>query len=420
MVSQAFRTVRRSRGQGSGSRRGRDSAALRHPRRRPGDRRRPRACRRLAMGAYRGGVGRLAGDGAQRDDAGRPGAGRVHVSIRFAGRSEHGNRRGSMQPRRVLRRACARSSTARHSHRARVPGGAGSGRDPLVARTDGLGLRSEQHTPGWWDAGASKGVSELLRRAVWISALASVLTLVTSAVGLAGASPPLLVSGPSQLAACSSQDAAQPGRNFLNAEVEPQIAVNGSDMITMWHQDRWSNGGGHGIGVGVSSDGGGTWTESTMPWDVCAPGTPSSLTGYFRNSDPWVSIGRDGIAYASGLSFNIQVPNWANAVAVSRSTDGGATWDHTQPIPGSAFTTFSMSTDKNSTTADPTKNGTAYTVWDTLIEPTDNPDDNPHTASYTGPAYFSKTTDGGMTWSQAKIIINTNQRQQTIGNIIVV
>src|SRR6185437_13036197 len=98
----------------------------------------------------------------------------------------------------------------------------------------------------------------------------------------------------------------------------------------------------------------------------------------------------------------------------------GATWGNAQAIPGSEFTTFSQSTDKNSTTADPTRNRTAYTVWDTLIEPTDNPDDNPHTAAYTGPAYFSKTTDGGQTWSQAQIIVNTKQRTQTIGNIIVV
>jgi len=258
------------------------------------------------------------------------------------------------------------------------------------------------------------------KKTVWIFALASALALVTSVVGIAGASAPVLVSGPSPLAACTSRDASQPRWNYLNAEVEPQIAVHGSNMITMWHQDRWSNGGAHGIGVGVSNDGGATWTESTMPWDVCAPGTSSSLTGYFRNSDPWVSIGPDGTAYASGLAFNILVPNWANTVAVARSTDGGATWDHAQPIPGSAFTTFSMSTDKNATTADPTKNGTAYTVWDTLIEPTDNPDDNPHTAAYTGPAFFSKTTDGGQTWSPAKVIIDTKNRTQTIGNIVVV
>jgi hypothetical protein len=260
----------------------------------------------------------------------------------------------------------------------------------------------------------------LAKKAVLVSAFASALALLSSAVGFAGATVPVRVSGPSPLAGCASQDAAQPGRLYMNAEVEPQIAVKGANMITMWHQDRWSNGGAHGIGVGVSNDGGTTWNESTMPWDACAPLTPPSLAGYLRNSDPWVSIGPDGIAYASGLSFNIQVPNWANAVAVSRSTDSGSTWDHTQAVPGSAFTTFSMSTDKNSTTADPTRNATAYTVWDTLIEPTDNPDDNPHTAAYTGPAYFSKTTDGGVTWNQAKVIVDTKNRSQTIGNIIVV
>ena len=260
---------------------------------------------------------------------------------------------------------------------------------------------------------------------MWITTLSSAFVLVVSMNGVAGVTAPVRASAlVSPLAACASQDAAQiavtGGRNFLNAEVEPTLAISGSHAIGMWHEDRWSNGGGHGIGVGVSSDGGLTWANSTMPWDACAPGTPASLAGYLRNSDPWVSYGPDGIAYASGLSFNLGYPDWANTVPVARSTDNGATWDHAQPIPGSAFTQFAQSTDKNSTTADPTKNATAYTVWDTLIEPTDNPDDNPHTASYTGPAYFSKTTDGGVTWSQAKIIIDTKVRQQTIGNIIVV
>jgi hypothetical protein len=252
-----------------------------------------------------------------------------------------------------------------------------------------------------------------------ITAIGGALAVIASSTALA-AIMPVLVSGPSPVAACASLNTAQPGSLFVNAEVEPQIAVSGSNLITMFHQDRWSNGGGNAIGVSVSKDGGSHWTESAMPWDVCAPGTPSSLTPYFRNSDPWVSFGRDGIAYASALAFNIQVPNWANAVAVARSMDGGKTWDHAGPIRGSVFTQFAQSTDKNSTTADPTRNGTAYTVWDTLIQPTDNPDDNPHAAAYTGPAYFSKTTDGGQTWSQAQIIINTGNRQQTIGNIVVV
>lgn len=251
-----------------------------------------------------------------------------------------------------------------------------------------------------------------------MGALAGGLTLIGSIQGLASVSVVPVSSEPSPLAACGND--GQPGRNFVSAEVEPQLAVHGSTMIAQFHQDRWSNGGGHGIGVGVSGDGGSTWTQSVMPWSKCAPGTPSNLAIYNRASDPWVSFGPDGTAYASALAFNIAVPNWANAVAVATLPPGATTWTNVKPIPGSIFTTFSQSTDKNSTTADPIHAGTAYTVWDTLIEPTDQPDDNPRASAYTGPAFFSKTTDGGATWSQAQVIVDTNNRQQTIGNIIVV
>jgi len=257
-----------------------------------------------------------------------------------------------------------------------------------------------------------------------MSALVSGLILITSSTAVAGVTTPVRASAlVSPLAACASQDAPQiaatGGRNYLNAEVEPTLGVFGTHLIGQWHEDRWSNGGGHGIGVGVSN-GGATWTNSTMPWDACAPGTPPSLSIYLRNSDPWVSFGPDGTAYASGLAFNLGYPNWANSVAVATSSDFGKTWHNVQPIPGSAFAQFNQSTDKNATTADPRTAGTAYTVWDTLFEPTDHPDDNPHTSSYTGPAYFSKTTDFGVHWSQAQVIIDTHIRQQTIGNIIVV
>jgi hypothetical protein len=256
----------------------------------------------------------------------------------------------------------------------------------------------------------------LVGRALWIGALASAFTLVAPIEGLASVSVFPVSHEPSPLATCSND--GQPGRNYVSGEEEPQLAVFGSTMIAMYHQDRWSNGGAHGIGVGRSSDGGTTWIQSTFPDDMCVAGTPSSLSFYQRSSDPWVSFGPDGVAYASALSFNRT--NNFNAVAAGVSANGGKTWTNMQPIPGSVFTQTAQSTDKNATTADPLHPGTAYTVWDTLILPTDQPDDNPHTQSYTGPAYFSKTTDGGKTWSQAKVIIDTKQRQQTIGNIIVV
>ena len=178
----------------------------------------------------------------------------------------------------------------------------------------------------------------MLKKVFSFTALAGALSLVASVNGVAGVSTPVRASAlVSPLAACASQDGAQiaatGGRNYLNAEVEPTLGVFGNHVIGQWHEDRWSNGGGHGIGVGVSSDSGATWSNSVMPWDACATGTPSSLSIYLRNSDPWVSFGPDGTAYASGLAFNLGYPNWANSVAVATSRDFGASWQNVQPIP---------------------------------------------------------------------------------------
>ena len=222
------------------------------------------------------------------------------------------------------------------------------------------------------------------------------------------------VSGPSSPYATCAQ-AAQPGTNYPNAEVEPQVAVNPvdhSNVVGQWHQDRWSNGGALGIAGAYSNSGGGSWTDVTVPYTSCAPnGLP-----YERGSDPWVSFGPDGTAYSSALSFDGSTNR--NAVAAAVSTDGGQTWTRQQTIV--ANTTLQFSTDKNSTTADPVHAGVAYTVWDNLNSPTDQPDDRIHAAAYTGPAEFSMTTNYGVSWSAEQTIIGTGNRQQTIGNIIVV
>lgn len=260
------------------------------------------------------------------------------------------------------------------------------------------------------------------RRAVFISGLVSAWVLIAASTAFAGGALQQVSSPPSPYATkCASSDSTQPGHVYVNGTEEPQLAVSGNNMIAMWHQDRWNNGGAHGIGVGYSSDGGASWKETTIPWSFCSGATKKSgLDIYLRASDPWVSFGPDGTAYASALAFNLVVPDNANAVVAATSSDGGATWDNVQAIPGSAFPNAQSSTDKNSTTADPTTAGTAYTVWDTLTSPTDNPDDRIHAAAYSGPAFFSMTTDGGKNWSKATAIFDPKNRQQTIGNVIVV
>jgi hypothetical protein len=165
--------------------------------------------------------------------------------------------------------------------------------------------------------------------------------------------------------------------------------------------------------AGFSFDGGQTWDESSLPFSECAG---AAAAPYERASDIWVSIGPDGTAYANAISFDRSTNR--NAVTSATSSDGGKTWENLSVI--FPHTTAQFFNDKNSITADPVHKGVAYQVWDTLISATDNPDDNPHTQAYTGPTYFSMTTDFGKTWSDPRVIVNTGNRQQTIGNVIVV
>lgn len=251
-------------------------------------------------------------------------------------------------------------------------------------------------------------LTRLVVVAVFLIALVAALP-----VGLVHASSLTLVSGPSPYASCTI---GGPGTNYVNAEVEPYVAVNSSNhknIIGVWQQDRWNNGGAHGLVAGSSLDGGKTWSETPLPFSACANGL-----GYERASDPWVSIGPDGTAYTVSISFNQSNNN--NAVAAATSRDGGITWQNLSVIIADNQPTLQFFNDKESVTADPTQAGVAYAVWDRLELPNGNPDANLHTAAYRGPTFFSKTTNGGLTWSSPKIIVNVPSRQQTIGNQIVV
>ncbi|CAB3714509.1 sialidase family protein [Paraburkholderia rhynchosiae] len=224
---------------------------------------------------------------------------------------------------------------------------------------------------------------------------------------------PVLVSGPSPFASCNI---GGPGTIYVNAEVEPWLGVNPanpSNLIGVWQQDRWSNGGAHGLVAASSFDGGHTWSQTPLPFSACANGL-----GYERASDPWVSIGPDGTAYSVSISFNQSNNN--NAVGAAVSKDGGQTWGNLNVIIANNEPSLQFFNDKESVTANPIKAGVAYAVWDRLELPNGNPYANLHTAAFRGPSMFSKTVDGGLTWSSPSVIVNVPSRQQTIGNQIVV
>jgi len=117
------------------------------------------------------------------------------------------------------------------------------------------------------------------------------------------AGPLVQVSGTSPFLDCTADGIAdQSGDVFLNSEVEPWIDVNPTDtdnLVGIWQQDRWSNGGARGLVAGVSHDGGASWQEVVIPGiTLCSDGI------YDRSTDPWVSFGPDGTLHQLALSFN--------------------------------------------------------------------------------------------------------------------
>jgi hypothetical protein len=222
------------------------------------------------------------------------------------------------------------------------------------------------------------------------------------------------VSGPSPYAACTIGGTPS-STAYANAEVEPYLAVNPTNqanLIGVWQQDRWNDGGSHGLVAGFSFNGGVTWGETALPFDRCAPGG----LPFERASDPWVSIGPDGTAYANAITFDASDNN--NGVAAAVSTNGGRTWTHAQTVIADTGGASAPFNDKNSITANPVRAGFAYQVWDRLASVTSAPDAKAHAS--TGSTYFSMTTDGGTTWSTPKVILATKVQTQTIDNQILV
>src|SRR5262249_51181287 len=182
--------------------------------------------------------------------------------------------------------------------------------------------------------------------------------------------PVVVGSGPSPYAACSTNAGSTPGTNFLNAPVEPQVSVNPahtSNIVGVFQQDRWSNGGARGLVAGFSFDGGATWGETTLPFSICPPHAlpdPFTWAPLDPASDPPRSTGPEGTAYSVGLlATNTWVAGAGNndtAVAAVTSTDGGKTWGNARLVksdqgtsPFFEFTQFFN--DKESVTADPVR-----------------------------------------------------------------
>jgi hypothetical protein len=263
--------------------------------------------------------------------------------------------------------------------------------------------------------------------------LLTLATAVAACAVAAGASggtfsvtPLTMASGPSPFAGCTV-GATPSSMLYPNAEEEPWVDVNPmspNNLIAVWQQDRWSDGGAHGLVTAVTHDGGLTWTRTFPHFSTCAGGTVQNGGDFDRSSDPWVSFGPDGTAYQVSLSFN--AANNVNAVLASRSADSGNTWSEPWTIirdSGERDVAYAFN-DKESVTADALTAGYAYAVWDRFVTPSGTSrasiEGLIHSRSFREPIWFSRTTDGGLTWEPARNIYDRSEFNGTIGNQILV
>jgi hypothetical protein len=228
-------------------------------------------------------------------------------------------------------------------------------------------------------------------------------------------------------------EGASPGVNFNypNSEVEPWVAVsptNPNDVAGFWQQDRWSDGGAHGLLAAVSHDGGANWAYSIPHFSNCAGGTAANGGDFGRSSDPWVSWAPNGDLWA--ISLSVDLTTTRNAVLAARMRHGESTWSEPFVL---KFDTSKAGlplgnnfNDKESLTADPTdpSGNLVYATWDRFVSPNENaPLEallNAH--AFHQPVWFSRTTNGASdspTW-QSREIFDPGTQNGTISNQIVV
>ncbi len=164
-------------------------------------------------------------------------------------------------------------------------------------------------------------------------------------------------------------------------EVEPHILSNGTTQVSAFQVGRIAPGGATAIGWATSTDGGNSWSHGFLPG--LTTGNGGGL--YDAASDPAVAYdAKHGVWMVASLP--ISNTSETPAVVVSRSTDGGFTWDNPVSVGPKV-----ISSDKNWIACDSYSTspfyGNCYVEWD-------NPD--------TGDGILMSTSsDGGLTWGPA-------------------
>ena len=212
-----------------------------------------------------------------------------------------------------------------------------------------------------------------------LSACLVVLTLCMTAVSVYAQDAPSVT-----LTQISSDSfTVPPGQHAT--EVEPHVLANGSTLVSAFQVGRIVGGGGTAIGWATSSDGGTTWSHGFLPGLTTGNGGGP----YSAASDPAVAY---DAKHAVWIIATLPIGSSETpAVVVSRSTDGGFTWNDPVNVGGNV-----VSSDKNWIVCDSWSTspfyGNCYVEWD-----------NPFNGDE---IFMSTSSDGGLTWGAATATAN--------------
>lgn len=223
---------------------------------------------------------------------------------------------------------------------------------------------------------------------------------------------------------CPWQAETETQENFADTEVEPLVAVNPTDeqnVVGVFQEDRWSDGGAHGLLAAVSLNGGASYVNTWPEFSACSDKPETEFFEHLpRATDPWVSFDAAGRAYQVGLPIIDGSLTGESAITTSYSDDGGLNWTDPVDVTRQDDPAGAVFLDKQSITADPYHAGRAWTTWIQGNLPGENISfaKLSHAFSYRGTPMISYTTDGGDTWSAPRAMTNANVYAQ--GNQIVV
>ena len=190
---------------------------------------------------------------------------------------------------------------------------------------------------------------------------------------------------------CVNGETIREDRLKKNAEVAAiSDPYNPNHVIVAWV-------GGQGIITRVSADQGRNWSAARpLPLTACLNQKQQAFKG---GADEWIAVGQDKTVYVSALVGYRERDR--QALLVDTSTDGGLTWR--DPVVIANDPKVDSELDNTAIVADPEIPGWAYVVTESIHD------------ELTSTVGFSRTTDGGKTWSSIRELTKPNRGRRFPG-----